>query len=134
MQNEPGHATGGVAWLLRAEGLCLLTAAVQLYARSGSDWRLFAALFLVPDLSFLAYLAGPRAGAAVYNCAHSLIGPLALAGIGLAAGSALPIALIWTAHIGFDRALGYGLKYADGFSHTHLGRAGGRTRVAVLER
>jgi hypothetical protein len=36
----------------------------------------------------------------------------------------LLIAMIWLAHIGFDRALGYGLKYASGFGFTHLGRIG----------
>jgi hypothetical protein len=28
--------------------------------------------------------------------------------------------LIWTAHIGFDRMLGYGLKYPTRFKDTHL--------------
>jgi hypothetical protein len=36
----------------------------------------------------------------------------------------LAIALVWCAHIGFDRALGYGLKYAAGFRQTHLGPIG----------
>jgi hypothetical protein len=36
----------------------------------------------------------------------------------------LSLATIWIAHIGFDRALGYGLKYGSGFTHTHLGRIG----------
>ena len=41
----------------------------------------------------------------------------------------LSIAMIWLAHIGIDRALGYGLKYFDGFAFTHLGRIGkGATR------
>jgi hypothetical protein len=30
------------------------------------------------------------------------------------------------AHIGMDRALGYGLKYQKGFGFTHLGRIGGK--------
>lgn len=34
------------------------------------------------------------------------------------------LALIWFAHIGMDRALGYGLKYPSGFRETHLGRIG----------
>ena len=71
-------------------------------------------------------------GAAAYNAAHSTIGPLALRGCGTVAASALPFALIWAAHIGFDRALGYGLKYASGFTHTHLGRTGkARRRLAT---
>jgi hypothetical protein len=39
-----------------------------------------------------------------------------------------PLALIWLAHIGIDRALGYGLKYASGFGFTHLGRIGPAAR------
>jgi hypothetical protein len=34
------------------------------------------------------------------------------------------LALVWFAHIGMDRALGYGLKYDDAFTHTHLGIIG----------
>ena len=65
-------------------------------------------------------------GAVVYNAAHSLVGPIALAIAGLLLPSlpALALALIWVAHIGFDRLLGYGLKYAAGFGFTHLGRIG----------
>lgn len=82
--------------------------------------------FLTPDLSFVGYLAGPKIGAVSYNCAHSFVGALSL----LAAGVFLPVpvavtaGIIWTAHIGFDRALGYGLKYSAGFGHTHLGPIG----------
>ena len=83
-------------------------------------------LFLVPDLSFAAYLAGPRTGAIIYNAAHSYMAPMALmtAGFGLDSPLTLSIALIWLAHIGIDRALGYGLKYSAGFGFTHLGRIG----------
>ena len=42
----------------------------------------------------------------------------------LAWPSAVAVALIWLAHIGIDRALGYGLKYEAGFGFTHLGRIG----------
>jgi hypothetical protein len=48
---------------------------------------------------------------------------LAFAGVAMAQPT-LPIVAIWLAHIGFDRALSYGLKYADAFSHTHLGTIG----------
>jgi hypothetical protein len=34
------------------------------------------------------------------------------------------LSLIWAAHIGFDRLLGYGLKYSSNFQHTHLGLLG----------
>jgi hypothetical protein len=122
---------GGVRRLLRGEGLALLGCAVAAYWRVGGDWRQFAVLFLVPDLSFLGYLAGPRVGAAAYNTAHSTILPLLLGafGVALANTPAIQLALIWLAHVGFDRALGYGLKYDAGFGFTHLGRIGRQTRT-----
>ncbi len=119
--DEAGAVRGGVKWLLRLEALALLAAALCLYARVGGGWGRFALLFLVPDVSFAGYLAGARVGAVVYNAAHSLVGPLLLAAAGLALPSLLPYALVWIAHVGCDRALGYGLKYGRGFAATHLG-------------
>lgn len=114
----------------RLEGLALLAVSVLAYARFGEGWLLFAVLFLIPDLSFLGYLAGPRLGAWAYNLAHSLIGPLLLAAAAGLTGGDPPIALalIWLAHIGFDRALGYGLKSPDSFGVTHLGLIGAARR------
>lgn len=99
-----------------------------LYARTGASWWLFAALWLAPDLSMLGYLAGPCRGARVYNAFHTYALPivLALAALLLHTRGVLPVALIWANHIGVDRLLGYGLKYADGFGWTHLGRIGKR--------
>lgn len=125
--NDPaGAATGGVRALLRLEGLALFAGMVGLYALWGGSWWVFAVLFLVPDISFAAYLAGPRVGAIVYNAMHADIMPIALAfyGFAFAAPLTLSVALIWLAHIGIDRALGYGLKYPGGFGFTHLGRIG----------
>ena len=122
----PGAVRGGVTWVLRMEGLALLAAAIAAYAQQGFGWGWFALFFLVPDLTFAAYTLGPRWGAAAYNAVHSTVGPLALGGVALMAGSA-PLAmaaLIGLAHIGFDRMLGYGLKYGTGFGDTHLGRTG----------
>jgi hypothetical protein len=118
--------TGGVRWVLQIEGLALLAAAMAAFAQQGFGWGWFALLFLAPDLTFAAYLLGPRWGAAAYNAAHSTIGPLVLGAAALLAGSKPleMIALIGLAHVGFDRALGYGLKYASGFGDTHLGRKG----------
>ena len=120
--------TGGVRWLLRTEGLAALAAAVTLYAATGRGWGFFALLFLAPDLSFAAYLAGPRFGAIAYNLLHTYIGPLALALFSHAAHAPglVPVAYIWAGHLGFDRALGYGLKYATAFGDTHLSRGAER--------
>lgn len=121
-----GAVTGGVRHLLRAEALAVLALASVLYAGTGRGWGFFALLFLAPDLSFVAFAAGPRVGAAAYNALHSYVGPVVLLLLARAtAGPALlPLAYLWAAHIGFDRLVGYGLKYASGFGDTHLGRKG----------
>ncbi|PWE16891.1 DUF4260 domain-containing protein [Marinicauda salina] len=122
---ETGCAAGWPGALLRTEGAAMLVLSGLLYAAAGAPWWLAGVLFLAPDLSMAAYLAGPRVGAAVYNAAHSYAGPVALGAAGLVVEPALiPFALIWAGHVGFDRFLGYGLKYAAGFKSTHLGRIG----------
>ncbi len=119
-----GAVSGDVRRWLRLEGLIVVAAAVLVYARGGNSWLLFGILFLSPDLSFAGYLRGPRVGAAIYNIFHSYIVPIALACGMWMAGRSIEIPLIWVAHIGFDRLLGYGLKYPTGFGHTHLGKLG----------
>jgi len=123
-----GAATGGVRTLLRLEALAVLAAALIAYDHFGAGWGAFALFVLVPDLSLLGYLAGPRTGATLYNLSHSYLGPLGLAALGALAAVpvALPAGLIWAAHVAADRALGYGLKYDAGFGFTHLGRVGRR--------
>ena len=120
-------ATHGVPRiLLRLEGAVVLAVALSAYAHLGGRWGWFAALFLVPDLSLLGYLANARVGSVAYNAAHSYVGPalLALVAFAMGAPSLLPGVAIWAAHVGFDRALGYGLKYATAIGDTHLGRVG----------
>jgi Domain of unknown function (DUF4260) len=109
--------------LLRLEAAAMLALSLLLYAKTGASWGLFAALFLLPDLSLLAYAIHARIGAKIYNLAHAKLGALALVGAGVAlpSGSVLAWGLIWLAHIGFDRMLGYGLKEPGSFVHTHLG-------------
>ena len=130
IERENGAVTGAVRFTMQTEGLAIGAAAILIYFRAGSSWQEFALLFLLPDLSMLGYLAGPRVGALAYNAAHSYVGPALLATVGLATSDTLvmPIALIWVAHIGFDRMLGFGLKYGAGFGYTHLGRVGRAAR------
>ncbi|MCJ2089397.1 DUF4260 domain-containing protein [Methylobacterium sp. E-005] len=121
-----GFVGGGPRIILRIEGACLLACSVAAYAWLGQSGWTFAALLFAPDLSMLGYAAGPRPGAIAYNAFHTMTPPL----IGLSAAAALNqsvligLALIWLAHIGLDRMLGYGLKYATGFGDTHLGAVG----------
>ena len=119
---------GSVLTLLRLEGLAVAAVSAVLYASTGASWWLFAALWLVPDLSMLGYLGGSCRGARVYNAAHTYVLPcaLALSALLLHVAGLLPLALIWFNHIGVDRLMGYGLKYSDGFGWTHLGRLGKR--------
>ncbi|MFC0505249.1 DUF4260 domain-containing protein [Micromonospora costi] len=129
--NTTAPATDGVtgvvtgrplAWL-RIEGLAVAGGGLAIFAGTGQPWWLIPALFLVPDLSWFAYLAGPRIGAWVYNLAHTAPLPLAL----LAAGagwhnSALTVAgAVGLLHLGLDRLMKYGVKYDHSFGVTHLG-------------
>ncbi len=117
---------GGPRLVLRAEGATLFFAAVFAYTHLDFGAISFAALFLAPDLAMLGYLAGPRIGAAAYNAAHSTLTPLVIGTLTFTTPHThlAAISLIWLAHIGFDRMLGYGLKYATGFRTTHLGLIG----------
>jgi hypothetical protein len=126
MSHIEGAVRGVPLAILRAEGLALLGLGTWAFSLTGHSWWLYAGLFLAPDLSFAAYLAGARVGARIYNALHTTLGPAVVAAIGLAIGAPLALALaaIWAAHIGFDRALGYGLKYGHDFHATHLGRIG----------
>lgn len=107
---------------LRLEGAAVLIASAIGYQWQLGSWWLFAFLFLAPDLSMAAYLAGPVIGARAYNLVHNYVVPLFLAVYGLSIGRSdvVPYALIWTAHIGADRLLGFGLKYESAFTDTHL--------------
>ena len=121
-----GVVTDSPQVFLRIEGAVLLAVSLFLYARYGQTWWLFALLLLAPDVGMLGYLADTRVGATTYNLFHTYLGPAILLIVGIAADrlATYSIAFIWFAHIGLDRVLGYGLKYRDGFKHTHLGVIG----------
>jgi uncharacterized protein DUF4260 len=108
----------------RLEGVFVFAAALMLYIHLGFGWLALIALALVPDLSMLGYLGSNRVGALAYDVVHAYVGPLLLATLGFLGSTdlAVQLALIWGAHIGADRALGYGLKYPAGFKQTHLQR------------
>jgi len=112
-----------------AVAVLAVVASVVLYP---AWWWVILAAFLVFDVSMLGYVRSARAGAVSYNLVHNYALP-ALAGISaLLTQSWSPVvstilgvlACAWAFHVGVDRALGYGLKMPDGFTHTHLGRIG----------
>ncbi len=109
-------------WLLHFEGASIFLLTLVLYSHGHFRWWLYAALFLTPDLFMLGYLANVRVGSAFYNFAHTLVCPVILVALSLLlpAAQLMPYALIWLSHIGFDRTLGFGLKYPTQFKDTHL--------------
>lgn len=121
-----GFPPKAVITVLKIEGLAAFAAALAAYHLLGGNWWVFALLILAPDLAMLGALRGSVFGAHCYNAAHTYTLPLALGTIAWIAGAAwlVPYALIWFAHIGMDRALGYGLKYPGLDHHTHLGLIG----------
>jgi hypothetical protein len=110
--------------LLGVEGAAVAGAAIGVYFSAGFPWWLLVALVLAPDLTMIGYLAGPRVGATCYDGAHTYLVPVVLGAVGVIVDvdALQQVALIWLAHIGVDRALGYGLKYPSGFDDTHLQR------------
>lgn len=116
---------GPRAWL-RLDGLVLLGLGIGLFFTTDQPWWLIPVVILLPDLFMVGYLGGTRLGAAAYNAGHSYFLPAIVSVIAVWSHSSLGLALglLWFAHIGMDRAMGYGLKYSDSFAHTHLGAIG----------
>ena len=111
---------------LRLEGVAAFAAGLAIFGLAGGPWLLAIPLLLVPDISMVGYLRGPRLGALTYNLVHNWAIGLAVLGLGAWSGSgALILAgAILVAHVGMDRAMGYGLKLPTSFQETHLGRIG----------
>jgi hypothetical protein len=126
---EDGCVVAGPQRWLRLEAAVLLAGCLVAFSTTHRPWWLVAVAILLPDLVMVGYLGGTRLGAVFYNAAHSAPVPAVLIGLGWWQHEPLVLAigLIWLAHIGMDRLMGYGLKYGDHFGHTHLGRIGKAT-------
>jgi hypothetical protein len=123
---DNGTVLGAPRWWLRVEGATLVVGALIAYSTTDRAWWLVPLTLLLPDVTMIGYLRGTRIGAYLYNLGHSTPLPAAVVGIGWWQDKSLLVALglVWLAHIGLDRLVGYGLKYDDHFQHTHLGRLG----------
>ena len=110
----PTLALPRLAWA--ALGAAALAAAVAAIG----PWAF--ALWLLPDVALV--LGGRSAvtgdgrlaphAVGLYNATHALGGPAALGATAFLVPAALPFAVLWLSHIALDRALGYGLRAADG--------------------
>jgi Domain of unknown function (DUF4260) len=121
-----GMTTGAVRTWLRLEGFAAFVIGVALFGASGGNWLLLIPLLVLPDVSAIGYLAGPRIGSFTYNLVHNWVPGFVTLGIGvwLASPAITLAAAILIAHVGMDRAAGYGLKLPSSFHDTHLGRMG----------
>jgi len=128
-----GTVVGAPRLWLRLEAATLLAGALIAYTTTKQPWWLIPLTLLAPDISAVGYLGGARLGARLYNIAH--VTPLPAAPIALGWWQHIPLVaalgLVWLAHIGLDRLLGYGLKYNDNFQHTHLSWKTSRPRTPV---
>lgn len=112
----------------KLESVAIALLVMFVYAKMGFAWYWIPLIFIAFDFSALGYLLGNKVGAMTYNAVHNYFLPVGILLFGYATGS-IPgpvwtVCLIWIFHIAADRLMGYGLKYADGFTHTHLGVIG----------
>lgn len=121
-----GMTHGAVRSWLRFEGLAAFGAGLVLFGASGGPWLLLVPAILLPDISAAGYLAGPRVGSISYNLVHNLVPGIVAVGLGawLASPVLVQAGAILIAHVGMDRASGFGLKLPSSFQDTHLGRMG----------
>lgn len=112
--------------LLRGEEIAEMLLAIFLFSQLEVAWWWLALLWLTPDLAMLGYGLGPRAGALIYNVVHHKATGIVLYLVGaLTGGAVLQLAgVVLFGHTAMDRIFGYGLKYADDFHNTHLGKIG----------
>jgi hypothetical protein len=111
-----------VKYIIRLEGLAVFITAVYFYHLFYRDWLAFALLLLIPDISMVGYFINKKLGALFYNLVHNYILGFSAAFFGFAFDNDLILflGLIFLAHVGIDRFLGYGLKYPSGFKDTHI--------------
>lgn len=113
---------------LKLEELLMALAALAGIYYLEAQWWWYLLFLLGPDISFLAYLGGNRTGAFGYNLFHHKGVAIAVLVAGLVWKE--PIlqltGLVLFGHSSMDRFFGYGLKFVEGFQHTHLGKIGNK--------
>src|SRR4051794_5558627 len=77
----PGMTDGLVRTWLRLEGAAGLIAGVVLFVAANGNVVALVPLLLVPDISMVGYLTGPRVGAFTYNLGHTWAPGLAVLGV-----------------------------------------------------
>lgn len=116
--------------LLRLEELVQFIFGIVMFCALDYAWWVFPALLLLPDIGMLGYLINPKVGALLYNIFHhkGLAILTILLGYFFLGEFYTLIGVILFSHAAMDRCFGYGLKYPDSFSNTHLGNLEKRNR------
>lgn len=112
--------------LLKLEEAAIFLVCIYLFSTLNFAWWWFPALLFLPDIGMLGYILNPKIGAYTYNLFHFRFIAAFVAFYSLTYGNDYwkLAAIILFAHISFDRMFGYGLKYNDSFTNTHLGIIG----------
>lgn len=113
--------------LIKLEEAAMFALALLMFVQQCTlPWWWFAACLLLPDVSMLGYLGGPRTGAYIYDFFHhkGVAILVYFAGTYFISEALTFAGIILFAHSCMDRVFGYGLKYVTDFKDTHLGRIG----------
>lgn len=116
---------------LKLEELAMFGFSVLLFNQLDFAWWWYLVLLLLPDIGMLGYLHNTKTGAFTYNLFHHKgVAIILLIGGFYFGNEWLELSgIILFGHSSMDRILGYGLKYADHFEHTHLGWLKGKSRT-----
>lgn len=105
-------------------GFVTIALAIAVVINQHASWWQLVILAIAPDITLLLGASGdlergqmhPRA-VPFYNAVHRLLPPVVLIALAflLHADAWLAGGLAWTAHIAFDRSLGFGLRTPEGF-------------------
>lgn len=111
---------------LKLEELAQFVFGIFLFTQLSFAWWWFLMLILAPDIGMIGYLINPKVGALLYNLFHHKGIALAILIVGVYYQMEYLelTGVILFAHSAMDRLFGYGLKYPDSFSNTHLGKVG----------
>jgi Domain of unknown function (DUF4260) len=112
--------------IIKLEEMAMLAISIYALYFLQVKWWCYLILFLGPDISMLGYLAGNKMGAFCYNLFHHKAVGVTILFAGIFSGNwfVQVTGLILFGHSSMDRMFGYGLKYFEGFTFTHLGDIG----------
>lgn len=108
------------------EGLMVFAGATAAFYAISGTVLMYGLFILSFDLSWIGYAKDKKLGAITYNAVHNYGSALVFTLLMFAINQDFltQLGVLWVAHVGMDRAFGYGLKKSSDFTHTHLGKVG----------